>query len=109
MGVGQTDFDFSGLCPSFPNYHPRPEDKSAEPRLGGRPILKTGPIKYLSVRENVMAAPDRPRDTLFELESRHEELLEQLDELDKRVQQVLNEYQSDRSSVAPQPSSPAIP
>jgi len=31
-----------------------------------------------------------------------------LDELDKRVQQVLNEYQSDRSSVAPQPSSPAI-
>ena len=33
-------------------------------------------------------------DLLVELESRHDELLIQLDELDKRVEKTLTEYQS---------------
>ncbi len=33
-------------------------------------------------------------DTLLELESRHEALLHHLDELDKRVEQALQQYQA---------------
>jgi hypothetical protein len=38
-----------------------------------------------------MDAAPAPLDTLLDLEQRHEELLVQLDELDKRVESVLKE------------------
>jgi len=34
---------------------------------------------------------------LLDLETRHEDLLQRLDELDRRVQQVLKEYQPSRN------------
>jgi len=37
-----------------------------------------------------------PIDTLLDLESRHEELLDQLAELDQQVEQVLRQWQSGR-------------
>jgi len=35
-------------------------------------------------------------DTLLELENRHEDLLQRLDELDRRVEKVLREWQPSR-------------
>jgi tetrahydromethanopterin S-methyltransferase subunit G len=37
-------------------------------------------------------------DTLIELESRHDELLERLDELDKRIEKVLAEWMTSRET-----------
>jgi hypothetical protein len=36
---------------------------------------------------------------LLELESRHDELLRRLDELDKRIEQVLSDYAKDHSEA----------
>jgi len=38
-----------------------------------------------------------PIDTLLDLESRHEELLDQLAELDQQVEQVLRQWQGGRA------------
>ena len=54
-----------------------------------------------------MDAPLSPFDTLVDLESRHDDLLRQLDELDQRVRKVLSEYlPASRAGeiVRPQPS-----
>ena len=40
-------------------------------------------------------------ETLLELEHRHEELLQQLDDLDKRVEKVLVEWQGFREFTPP--------
>ena len=37
-------------------------------------------------------------ETLLHLETRHEELLEQLDQLDKRVESVLAEYRGNQAA-----------
>jgi len=43
-----------------------------------------------------MTEPASPIDTLLDLETRHEELLDQLAELDQQVEQVLQQWQSGR-------------
>ena len=47
-----------------------------------------------------MEEPAPRLDTLLDLESRHEDLLQRLDELDKRVQGVLKECQPVRCETA---------
>jgi hypothetical protein len=42
-----------------------------------------------------------PIDTLLDLETRHEELLDQLAELDQQVEQVLRQWQGGRMDEAP--------
>jgi len=41
-------------------------------------------------------------DTLLALETQHDELLQQLDELDKRVKKVLSEYCPRRATQTPE-------
>jgi hypothetical protein len=48
-------------------------------------------------------------DLLIDLESRHDELLMRLDELDKRVQNVLTDWQAPRPSANPSSSGPNVP
>jgi hypothetical protein len=45
-----------------------------------------------------MDAADEQLQTLLELEARHDELLDQLDDLDRRVTGVLAQYQASRPS-----------
>lgn len=48
-----------------------------------------------------MTKPASPIDTLLDLETRHEELLDQLAELDQRVEQVLRQWQGGRENSTP--------
>lgn len=60
----------------------------------GRPVPLHRPSD-LSAMENRAAN----LDVLLEIDSRHEDLLVRLDELDKRVDQVLNEWQATRQGA----------
>jgi hypothetical protein len=53
-----------------------------------------------------MSTATPPLDLLIDLDARHEELLRQLDELDKRVEKALTESQAYRS--APRGQTPSI-
>ena len=56
-----------------------------------------------------MDAASATLDLLIDLESRHDELLTRLDELDKRVQNVLTDWQAPRPSANPSSSAPGGP
>jgi len=53
-----------------------------------------------------MAEPASQLETLLDLETRHEELLDQLAELDAEVAQVLRRWQGGREDPDPAPETP---
>lgn len=58
----------------------------------GRIPARFGPIPFLTRASHTMAqSPSSPADLLERLETRHADLLRQIDELDARVKQVLAE------------------
>lgn len=72
----------------------------AEPRAVRRPMERKAP--RFTPRLRLMDTQATQRELLKELEFRHEELIVQLDELDKRVEKTLAECQKYR--IAPSKS-----
>lgn len=59
-----------------------------------------------------MDGTPHPLDILVDLEARHDDLLRRLEELDKRVEKVLAEWQPARKpdpALAPNPPQPTLP
>jgi len=74
-------------CPSSPAF-PQPSTLIAHPSTLNSP---NDPFAMENRAANL--------DVLLEIDSRHEDLLVRLDELDKRVEQVLKEWQAVRQGA----------